>query len=140
MGEVYRARDKRLGRSVAVKLLPEAFAQDPDRIARFQREAKVLASLNHPNIAAGRPLVAIAPDGASFTYAASGRLYLKRMEEFKAKAIQGSEVAGGGPISPVFSPDGRSIAFFSETDKTIKRIGIDGGCPSRSARRRAFSD
>src|SRR5213075_247252 len=52
MGEVYLARDTRLGRSVAVKVLPEMFAQDPDRIARFQREAKVLASLNHANIAA----------------------------------------------------------------------------------------
>jgi len=51
MGEVYRARDTKLDRSVAVKILPEAFAQNPDRIARFDREAKVLASLNHPNIA-----------------------------------------------------------------------------------------
>jgi eukaryotic-like serine/threonine-protein kinase len=51
MGEVYQARDSRLGRSVAVKVLPEAFASDPERIARFEREAKVLAALNHPNIA-----------------------------------------------------------------------------------------
>jgi eukaryotic-like serine/threonine-protein kinase len=52
MGEVYRARDARLHRDVAVKVLPEAFALDPDRLARFEREAQVLASLNHPNIAA----------------------------------------------------------------------------------------
>lgn len=52
MGEVYRARDSKLGRDVAVKVLPQAFAQDPERLARFQREAQVLASLNHPNIAA----------------------------------------------------------------------------------------
>lgn len=52
MAEVYRARDSKLGRDVALKVLPEAFARDPDRIARFQREAKVLASLNHPDIAA----------------------------------------------------------------------------------------
>src|SRR5690242_12932627 len=51
MGEVYRARDTRLKREVALKILPEAFAQDPARMARFQREAEVLASLNHPNIA-----------------------------------------------------------------------------------------
>src|SRR5579863_1021442 len=51
MGEVYRAKDTKLGREVAVKVLPAAFAQDPDRLARFEREAKVLASLNHPNIA-----------------------------------------------------------------------------------------
>ena len=52
MGEVWRARDTKLNREVAVKILPDAFANDPDRMARFQREAQVLASLNHPNIAA----------------------------------------------------------------------------------------
>ena len=52
MGEVYRARDTRLKRDVAIKILPAAFAQDPDRIARLQREAEVLATLNHPNIGA----------------------------------------------------------------------------------------
>src|SRR5450755_2049653 len=51
MGEVYRARDAKLGRDIALKVLPEAFARDAERMARFQREAKVLASLNHPNIA-----------------------------------------------------------------------------------------
>jgi eukaryotic-like serine/threonine-protein kinase len=51
MGEVYRARDPKLGRDVALKVLPEAFARDAERMARFQREAKVLASLDHPNIA-----------------------------------------------------------------------------------------
>jgi serine/threonine protein kinase len=51
MGEVYRALDTHLGRQVAIKLLPDAFSQDPDRSARFEREAKLLAAVNHPNIA-----------------------------------------------------------------------------------------
>src|SRR5712672_269127 len=51
MGEVYKARDTNLEREVAIKVIPAALAQDPERLARFEREAKVLASLNHPNIA-----------------------------------------------------------------------------------------
>ena len=51
MGEVYRARDTKLNRDVALKVLPEAFAKNGERMARFRREAQVLASLNHPNIA-----------------------------------------------------------------------------------------
>jgi len=52
MGEVYRARDTKLDRDVAIKVLPEEFAQDPERLVRFEREAKLLASLNHPNMRA----------------------------------------------------------------------------------------
>src|SRR5690242_11893580 len=52
MGEVYRAHDARLNRDVAIKTLPSAFASDPARMARFEREAQVLAALNHPNIGA----------------------------------------------------------------------------------------
>jgi len=52
MGAVYRATDTKLNRDVAIKVLPDAYARDPDRLARFTREAQVLAALNHPNIAA----------------------------------------------------------------------------------------
>src|SRR4030095_9002624 len=52
MGQVYQATDLKLGRSVAIKFLPDAFTHDNERVARFEREARVLASLNHPNIAA----------------------------------------------------------------------------------------
>ena len=51
MGEVYRARDTKLGREVALKILPAAFEADPDRVSRFAREARLLAAINHPNIA-----------------------------------------------------------------------------------------
>src|SRR5262249_1499141 len=77
----------------------------------------------------GRPLLAIAPDGSSFVYAAGGRLHLKKMSEFKSTAISGSEVPGTGPINPAFSPDSRSVAFFSDGDKTINRISIDARTP-----------
>jgi eukaryotic-like serine/threonine-protein kinase len=74
MGEVYRARDSRLGRDVALKVLPEAFGRDAERMTRLEREAKVLASLNHPNIASiygieesnsGRALVLELVEGAT---------------------------------------------------------------------------
>ena len=64
MGEVYRARDTKLGRDVAIKVLPAALAQDAERLARFEREAQLLASLNHPNIARDlRPRERDARDG-----------------------------------------------------------------------------
>jgi serine/threonine protein kinase len=61
MGEVYRARDTKLGRDVAIKVLPEGVSRDPDRLARFEREARVLASLNHANIAAIHGLEEVPP-------------------------------------------------------------------------------
>ena len=75
MGEVYRATDTKLGREVALKLLPEAFAADPDRLARFEREAKVLASLNHPGIAHLYGFESVVPTDPSSS-APNGRHFL----------------------------------------------------------------
>src|SRR5215217_8785851 len=70
MGEVYRASDSRLKRQVAIKVLPQTMAADPERLARFQREAEVLAALNHPNIAhihgLDRQEGRVTQDGTSF--------------------------------------------------------------------------
>src|SRR5216117_3360479 len=76
MGEVYQASDSKLGRSVAIKLLPEAFTHDAERAARFEREARVLASLNHPNIAA-----------------------IYGIEEFKGRKFLVMELAGGETLA-----------------------------------------
>jgi Tol biopolymer transport system component len=73
MGEVYRARDTKLNRDVALKVLPDAFTHDPDRLARFTREAQVLASLNHPNIAAIYGLEEANPSTTSTTSTSSGQ-------------------------------------------------------------------
>ena len=72
MGEVYRARDTKLDRDVALKVLPQAFTDDPDRLARFEREAKVLASLNHPNSGLGLELAESSVLDSAFRSSHSG--------------------------------------------------------------------
>ena len=68
MGEVYRARDTRLNRDVAIKVLPDDVATSPDRLARFEREAKAVAGLSHPNIVALYPAPAVSPDGKASAF------------------------------------------------------------------------
>jgi len=72
MGEVYRARDAKLNREVAIKILPEAFAGDAERLARFNREAQSLAALNHPNIAAIYGMESPSPGSGQATRAGRG--------------------------------------------------------------------
>ena len=85
MGEVWQARDSRLGRDVAIKTLPPALATDADRIARFEREAKVLASLNHPNIAGIMVLPASRAQADAEPATARIHTVLNWFEELKAR-------------------------------------------------------
>ncbi len=71
--------------------------------------------------------LAFSPDGSRFVYAANNQLYVKAMSERDARPISGTAVTGFGPLSPVFSPDGQSIAFYSEPDRVIKKIAVSGG-------------
>jgi eukaryotic-like serine/threonine-protein kinase len=108
MGEVYRARDARLGRDVAIKILPRPFTSDPERLARFKREARVLAALNHPNIGA---IYGLEEPPAGSDVVASGALVLELVEgETLAERIaRGTDGAAGtdGSGSQVSKPPPR---------------------------------
>ncbi len=86
MGEVYRAKDTRLGRDVAIKVLPEEFFEDEDRRARFEREARTLATLNHPGIA------------AIYSFEESGGRHLLVMELVEGEDIGQRLVSGPLPL------------------------------------------
>ncbi|MBA3298405.1 MAG: protein kinase, partial [Acidobacteria bacterium] len=76
----------------------------------------------------GRQVIAISPDGTQIVYVANLRLYLRQISDLEARPIPGAEGAGG-VLNPVFSPDGRFIAFWSAADQTLKKIAIAGGAP-----------
>ncbi|HXG72334.1 MAG TPA: protein kinase [Gemmatimonadaceae bacterium] len=97
MGEVYRARDAKLNRDVALKILPETFATDPDRLARFRREAQVLASLNHPNI------------GHIYGFEDSGTTHALVLELIEGPTLADRITAGPMPLADAL-PIARQIA------------------------------
>jgi len=147
MGEVYQAKDQKLGRDVAIKVLPEEFASDADRVARFQREAKLLASLNHPNIAAIHGLEE--SDGMHFLVLemVGGETLselIKRgpipVEESLKLAMQAADALEAAhekgvihrdlkPANIKITPDGKWIAYFSDSDNSLKKISASGGTP-----------
>jgi eukaryotic-like serine/threonine-protein kinase len=106
MGEVYRARDTKLNREVALKVLPEAFAADPQRMARFEREAQVLASLNHPNIAAIYGLEESGSTRALVMELVEGETLTEMLESRNSKLE-----AGNSKIEGRKSPSGASTDF-----------------------------
>ena len=104
MGEVYRARDTRLKRDVALKVLPAAFARDTDRLARFQREAELLATLNHPHIAAVYGLEQTSDTSAIVMELVDGVTLRELIDGAVDPAPSGSEVrqaVGVGPHAPL---------------------------------------
>jgi hypothetical protein len=126
MGEVYRAHDPALNRDVALKILPDAFAADPDRLARFTREAQVLASLNHPHIAFKTdsepniaPTARLSPDGSFLAY--SERQPTGEFELFVTRFPSGEgrwQISTGG---------GRTPRWIRETNELVFVGGTGGG-------------
>ena len=126
MGEVYRARDTKLNRDVELKVLPDAFASDPDRLARFQREAQVLASLNHPNIAQIHGLEEA--DGV--------RALVLEFVEGPTLAERIKSSRGRSPWTRRYPSRSRSILFFQAVDRTDVARGarsLGSRMPSRIA-------
>ena len=113
MGEVYRARDTKLNRDVALKILPSAFATDSDRLGRFRREAQVLASLNHPNI---------------------GHIY--GLEDGVTPHALVLELVDGDDLSEIIARHSRSAPAAAGPSES-RRGRRGGGPPSRQALRRA---
>jgi serine/threonine protein kinase/Tol biopolymer transport system component len=112
MGEVYRARDTKLGRTVAIKVLPDALAADPDRVARFEREAKVLASLNHAHIATIY--------GVEDAVVAGHQLHALVMELVEGQTLADRIAQGPVPVDEAL-PIGRQIA---EALEAAHELGI----------------
>ena len=151
MGEVYRAHDEKLGRDVALKVLPSEFASNPDRFARFGREARLLASLSHPNIAGIHGLdlplpealqqpsvppfsiLAVSKDGTKWVVSTIGKLWVRNIGEAEARPLQG--ITTQAAFSPTFSPDGAWIAYVDAPSSgtpngmSIRKVPVTGGTP-----------
>jgi serine/threonine protein kinase len=100
MGEVYRARDTQLKREVAVKVLPQAFSQNPDSLARFRREAELLATLNHPGIATIHGLEEANGMVAIVMELVGGETLAERIRKSSERRVQGSGLGSGKALGP----------------------------------------
>jgi len=110
MGTVYRAHDTTLGREVALKLLSEGLTMDPDRLTRFRREAKVLASLNHPNI------------GSIYGLESTGEAEVF-IEPFPGLGLK-TQVSSEGGQHPVWFPDGQELYYRTFTTGALMSVQV----------------
>jgi serine/threonine protein kinase len=109
MGEVYRAHDRKLNRDVAIKVLPDPSSDDPERLARFTREAQTLAALNHPNVGAiYGATYQIARDGRHPAWSRDGRQLLFTIPGVNKYAVVSVAPQGGAPSRPPSRPPGCS--------------------------------
>jgi len=129
MGEVYRATDSKLGREVAIKLIPEDFARDAMRMARFTREAQVLASLNHPNIAA----IYGVEDRALIMELVEGQTLSERIKQGAVPLEEALDIARQIADGLEAAHD-KGIVHRDLKPANIK-ITPDGRCPSREQQR-----
>ena len=116
MGEVYLAEDTRLGRKVALKILPTEFSANPDWLARFEQEARAAAALNHPHIAAIRWLAYVAD------VTGTHEVWLRSL----ANLGLARQVSQGGGAEPAWSPDGDEL-FFRSNDDGFMAVPVGGG-------------
>jgi serine/threonine protein kinase len=140
MGEVYRARDAKLARDVAIKVLPESLSASPDSLARFEREAKAVAALSHPNILAIFDFGV--HEGTSYAVTellegetlrarlASGALGVRKAVEIGAQIAQGLATAGSRRSRSTRS---RRTATSCSARETTPGFGTSGGCATAAA-------
>jgi hypothetical protein len=121
MGAVYRARDTKLGREVALKVLPDSFASDPDRLMRFEREAKTLAALNHPHIAQIHHLEQHASTGSGQAGVSALVMELVEGEDLSER------IARGLGQSPSSQRALERIDLQGETVVMLARVGLPCG-------------
>ena len=155
MGEVYRATDSKLKREVAIKVLPAAFAADAERLARFEREAQLLAQLNHPNIASIYGLEGVATASAPSSWSSSKDRRPRRAARARADARstrrsrsrdrsprrsrkptrRASSTATSSPQNVKVTPDGKVKVLDFGLAKAMDRAGSGSSRPTSAARR-----
>ena len=144
MGEVYRAKDTRLGRDVALKILPESFASDADRLRRFEQEARAVAALNHPNILAvfdigqhdGSPfLVSELLEGESLRAVLErGALPQRKTIEYGVQIAHGLAAAHEKPLHALFLLRSNPLAVLRSHRRLSRRAADPPGFPARWTR------